>query len=654
MSRSRRPWSGALVAAVFALGAMPLGTPVARAVIGTDYVANCPVSLQATPSAAGPLLVPLAPDSLVTVTGTVSGEAWSASCPGVVSGSAWYIIGAVGGIDLVLQYGVEAGYAPAGLFRLAGTPPYLEGVDISKWQGSIDFGAVRAAGKSFVIAKTTEGIGYSDPNYLTNRMGASAAGLPMTAYHYARPDLNPTNPLGEADWFVDNLGLAPGMLPPALDLEVAGTNSVAALQTWVGVWLSRVVERTGVRPMIYTSPAFWKKYMGDTAAFADQGYSVLWVAHWFVPSPTVPANNWSNRGWTFWQYDDCGSVPGIGGCVDLDRFNGTDLTPVTFGADFAVSMSPATVSVKQGDPTDFTVAVVRTGFTTPVDVSLTGLPPGAMATFTSPRINGDPISFTVAPPPDGSLMPAGTWPLAITALSGGLTRTTTAELVVIDGIPPQISAPVYRLAYPSKIVGATVPVRAVWSALDPSGIGLEELQGQVGDGALAPVALPKPTSTSVITWATVGSTYSYAARATDSVGNSTDWAAGPRVKALLTQQTSTSIVYAGTWTRVNSTTASGGSLKYATRKGASATFTFTGSGVAWVAYRGPNRGSVGIYIDDVFVRTISLYSKTYSSKQIAFAFNWTENAKHTIKIVALGTAGHPRVDVDAFIRLTLS
>ena len=185
-------------------------------------------------------------------------------------------------------------------------------------------------------------------------------------------------------------------------------------------------------------------------------------------------------------------------------------------------------------------------------------------------------------------------------------------------------------------------------------IGLEELQGQVGDGALAPIALPTPTSTSMINWATLGSTYSYAARATDRVGNATEWVTGPHLQALLTQQNSGSVSYSGTWTKANSTTASGGSLKYATKKGAAATFTFTGSGIAWVAYRGPDRGSVGIYIDDVFVKNISLYAKTYSSKQIAFAYNWTENARHTIKIVALGTAHHPRVDVDAFIRLTLS
>jgi GH25 family lysozyme M1 (1,4-beta-N-acetylmuramidase) len=67
--------------------------------------------------------------------------------------------------------------------------------------------------------------------------------------------------------------------------------------------------------------------MGDTDEFAKGGYSLLWIAHWFAPTPDVPGNNWGGYGWTFWQNDDCFSVPGISGCVDHDYFNGIILTP---------------------------------------------------------------------------------------------------------------------------------------------------------------------------------------------------------------------------------------------------------------------------------------------------------------------------------------
>ena len=77
------------------------------------------------------------------------------------------------------------------------------------------------------------------------------------------------------------------------------------------------------------SPAFWVKYAADSTWFANSGYKVLWIAHWTTASaPTVPADAWGGNGWSFWQYTSSGSVPGITGRVDLDRFNGTDFTRV--------------------------------------------------------------------------------------------------------------------------------------------------------------------------------------------------------------------------------------------------------------------------------------------------------------------------------------
>jgi GH25 family lysozyme M1 (1,4-beta-N-acetylmuramidase) len=70
--------------------------------------------------------------------------------------------------------------------------------------------------------------------------------------------------------------------------------------------------------------------MGDTRWFADNGYRVLWIAHWGTTSPAIPAANWSGRSWMMWQYSNCGVVPGIRGCVDLDRFGGADLGPITY------------------------------------------------------------------------------------------------------------------------------------------------------------------------------------------------------------------------------------------------------------------------------------------------------------------------------------
>ncbi len=186
-----------------------------------------------------------------------------------------------------------------------------------------------AAGKRFAYMKASEGTTLVDPTYPANRAQAKAVGLYVGAYHFARPNADPGDAVAEADYFLAMSQLAAGDLRPVLDLESTGGLSPAALQDWVRTYLARIYERTGARGLIYTSPTFWKNAMGDTTWFATNGYGMVWVAHWTSdPAPIVPGANWGGTGWTFWQYTSSGSVPGITGRVDLDRFNGLDLTPL--------------------------------------------------------------------------------------------------------------------------------------------------------------------------------------------------------------------------------------------------------------------------------------------------------------------------------------
>lgn len=637
----------ALVVGILGAG---LGIPSARAA-NPDVQSNCGVTLRAEPttSSAGVAVVPTG--SIVSWSGQVIGGSWSAICGSTVAGSTWYAITAVNGQPVTTLYGVATIYAAVGLFRPLDIGPYIEGIDVSRWQNAVDFAAVAQSGKRFVVAKATEGIGFSDPRYSTNRSGAMAAGLAVSAYHYARPDLNPTNPQGEADWFVDQMGLAPGMLIPALDLEVAGSTTIAELQQWVGAWLDRVYARTGVRPMLYTSPAFWKKYLGDTTVFADAGYTVLWVAHWQTAGPTTPARNWSNRGWTFWQYDDCGSVPGIGGCVDLDRFNGVDLTSVTFGADFVAATNPGSVTVTAGASTSFALNITRTYFTAPIQVAVTGLPAGTTASLDAGPVLGTAATVTVATSRSGVATPVGSYPLTITASGPGVSRVQTVTLTVVDAAPPTLSVPSYAVEA-STTLSTTVPVRVSWSAVDPDGIGSYSIMRQV-DQAWHWLSLPTPTATSVVHGFRPGTAYRYAVQATDGTGSASDWSTGREARVNVVEQTSSSIKYGGTWRTSATSAASGGSIRYATGPGASASYTFSGTSVGWVAYKGPNRGSAKVYVDGVYKGTISLYSKVYAAKRIVYAATWPYIGTHTIRIVAVGTPGHPRIDLDGFVRLTL-
>jgi GH25 family lysozyme M1 (1,4-beta-N-acetylmuramidase) len=298
--------------------------------------------------------------TVVTTTGTVSGESWSATCVTSVSGSTWYAITAVNGTSVSSLFGVSVAYAAAGLFQPSTSPPptpavYLEGIDVSHYQGTIDWIQVPSAGKRFAIMKATEGQTLVDPMYAVNHAAARTAGLPVAAYHFAFPLSSPDDAVLQADWFAQNAALLPGDLVPALDLERTGGLSTSELQAWVGAWLGEAYAKLGVRPMIYTSPTFWANSMGNTTMFADQGYAVLWVAHWFTSSPTVPANNWGGYGWTFWQYSNCGSVAGISGCVDLDRYNGADLTGLTFNY---TPLPPVTPPVTPPNPPPSVAALV--------------------------------------------------------------------------------------------------------------------------------------------------------------------------------------------------------------------------------------------------------------------------------------------------------
>lgn len=208
-------------------------------------------------------------------------------------------------------------------------PPYHDGIDVSHWQNAIDWPSVAGAGVTFAFMKATEGQTFVDDHYELNRAGAAASGIRIGAYHYARPDATPDDAVLEADHFMAIARPRSGDLYPVLDLESSGGLATEALIDWVWAFLDRVHETTGLKVIIYSGPTFWRTHMGDTDEFATGGYPGLWIAHWGVAKPDVPANDWGGWGATFWQYSSCGSVPGITGCVDTDYYKGRSLKKAT-------------------------------------------------------------------------------------------------------------------------------------------------------------------------------------------------------------------------------------------------------------------------------------------------------------------------------------
>jgi GH25 family lysozyme M1 (1,4-beta-N-acetylmuramidase) len=204
---------------------------------------------------------------------------------------------------------------------IVGSPPPIQGLDVSHHQNEINWGRVRRDGKVFAFIKVTEGNRYIDPLYAYNHRLARAAGLRVGAYHYAQPTADLADAVRQADHFLAWFNLRDGDLAPVLDLEESNGLDAATLTDWALLWLARVRARTGLAPVIYASPVFWRNRLEDTTAIATAGHT-LWIADWDSDPPRTPAGDWAATGWSVWQYDECGRVPGIRGCALLDYLVG--------------------------------------------------------------------------------------------------------------------------------------------------------------------------------------------------------------------------------------------------------------------------------------------------------------------------------------------
>jgi hypothetical protein len=125
------------------------------------------------------------------------------------------------------------------------------------------------------------------------------------------------------------------------------------------------------------------------------------------------------------------------------------------------------------------------------------------------------------------------------------------------------------------------------------------------------------------------------------------WIAGPTLRGSLVQQSSPALTYRGTWHVGESSHYSAGFDRFATSAGAAAQYTFTGRGIAWVTTRGPDRGAVKVYLDGTLVATVDTRASALGFRYVAWSRTWGSSGTHTLRLVAVGTAGRPRFDLDA-------
>ena len=188
-----------------------------------------------------------------------------------------------------------------------------------------------------------------------------------------------------------------------------------------------------------------------------------------------------------------------------------------------------------------------------------------------------------------------------------------------DVTPPSVGTPLTSLATATAIGNTAVPVRVTWTATDAggSGLGTYDIARSTDGGAYTTVG-SYATSASFSTLLPVGHTYRFQVRGRDNAGNAGPWRPGTTIEPRITQQTSPSMTYAGTWATSTSSSYSGGTVRYASKAGASATYRFTGRSIAFLSTRASARGSARIYVDGVLVSTVSLYAGSTTFRYVAF------------------------------------
>lgn len=192
---------------------------------------------------------------------------------------------------------------------------HVRGIDISHYQSSIQWEHLRNASMNndpvrFIIIKATEGTTFMDDNFNENFYESKRNDFIRGAYHFFVPGVDARE---QARFYLRQVHLEPGDLPPVLDVEKMGTLTPQQLKRDVKIWLDAVEAKYHVKPILYTGYKFKMDYLNDSV-FQSYPY---WIAHYYVDKLEYKGP------WIMWQHTDCGRVSGIRGQVDCNIFNGS-------------------------------------------------------------------------------------------------------------------------------------------------------------------------------------------------------------------------------------------------------------------------------------------------------------------------------------------
>ncbi len=207
---------------------------------------------------------------------------------------------------------------PVDFGRRAPHPFAVHGVDVSHWQGDIDWKALRTQGANFAFIKATEGGKHVDPRFRENWDEAGAAGVPRGAYHFFFWCRAASE---QADWFIRHVPKESGSLPPVIDVEWYGNKRSCPTKPprktvlkKMSVFMDRLEAHYGVKPIIYTTPDFYEDNL--QGQFKDHSF-------WLRSVAAHPVKRYPNRPFAFWQYSGTGTArKGVATQIDLNVFNG--------------------------------------------------------------------------------------------------------------------------------------------------------------------------------------------------------------------------------------------------------------------------------------------------------------------------------------------
>lgn len=201
--------------------------------------------------------------------------------------------------------------------RQPGTYP-VRGMDASRFQTFVDWDRARAAGIEFAFLKATEGGDLKDRKFDDHWKKSRRAGIVRGAYHFY---YFCTSPEVQARFFIRNVPRIPGSLPPVLDMEwnpfsptCRRRPDAATVRSEMKIWLDAVQAHYAQRPIIYTTPGFYK----DAGLDKLKGYEF-----WLRTTAKSPAEAFPGQPWRFWQYTATGTLPNTPGSIDINVFNGS-------------------------------------------------------------------------------------------------------------------------------------------------------------------------------------------------------------------------------------------------------------------------------------------------------------------------------------------